>query len=210
MIFMIRRNKGVRKEVYIHRGVLVGILAAFLLGIILGCILTNRIADISRNEILLTIKNIVYNIDDTTPFKVFIKTFSIHFIYIFLIWMLGLTLIGIPLIIFIDFFKGFLYGFVVTFFLRELGIKGLYTAFLYTFPQNIIIVPLFLVLSYFSIYYSVQIYNCIYVNHNKKNIKAYFNSYYRMMFITTIILIVYSGIVTLINPYVYKYMIDFM
>ncbi|MFZ5943431.1 MAG: stage II sporulation protein M [Bacillota bacterium] len=60
---------------------------------------------------------------------------------IFKIWFLGLTVIGLPLILVIIFTRGFILGFTVGFFLQNKGWQGLIIILLTIFPQNIIHLP---------------------------------------------------------------------
>lgn len=59
----------------------------------------------------------------------------------FAIFVLGLTIIGIPLVLVTVFSKGFILGFTVGFLVREKALRGLAFALLSVLPQNLIIIP---------------------------------------------------------------------
>ncbi|PJI09993.1 MULTISPECIES: stage II sporulation protein M [Clostridium] len=71
------------------------------------------------------------------------------------IWFLGLTMIGIPVILIIDVLKGFSLGFTITFFVNNLGIKGITMAFLGVLPQNLIYIPCIVFVSVISMEFSI-------------------------------------------------------
>ncbi len=76
---------------------------------------------------------------------------------IILIWFLGITVIGLPIIIFIVALRGFIVGFTVGFLINELGIKGFAFSMLTILPQNIFAIPGIIALAALSINFSIKI-----------------------------------------------------
>lgn len=76
---------------------------------------------------------------------------------ILVIWFLGLTMIGIPIILIIDVLKGFTIGFTVAFFINGFGIKGIGMAMLGVIPQNIIYIPCIIFLSVIAMEFSIKL-----------------------------------------------------
>lgn len=63
-------------------------------------------------------------------------------LYIMLgIYVLGLTVVGIPLILVAVFIRGFILGFTIGFLVREKAVKGLMFAFVSVLPHNILVIP---------------------------------------------------------------------
>lgn len=77
--------------------------------------------------------------------------------FIILIWFLGLTMIGIPLVLVLDAIKGFSIGFTISFIVNTLGSKGVMVVLLGLIPQNIIYIPCYLVASTLAIEFSLMI-----------------------------------------------------
>jgi stage II sporulation protein M len=73
------------------------------------------------------------------------------------IWFLGLTMIGIPIILIIDVIKGFTIGFSISFVINGLGTKGIAVALLGVLPQNLIYIPALLISSVIAMEFSLNI-----------------------------------------------------
>ena len=75
--------------------------------------------------------------------------------FIFLAWALGLTVIGIPIILLIVAFKGFIMGFTVGFLVLQKGFTGMLIAILSVLPQNFLYVPSLIVCAVVAITFSL-------------------------------------------------------
>jgi stage II sporulation protein M len=76
---------------------------------------------------------------------------------IFLIWFLGLTVIGMPLILGICFLKGFSMGFTIGFLVQEKAQTGILISILSILPQNLLYIPLLIIWSVVAIKFSIFI-----------------------------------------------------
>lgn len=72
-------------------------------------------------------------------------------------WILGILIIGIPGIIFIISFKGFAIGFTVGLLIEQFKIKGVFLFLLGVLPQNLIIIPVFIISSVFSLHLALSL-----------------------------------------------------
>lgn len=77
-----------------------------------------------------------------------------NFYVIIAIGILGLTVIGIPLVLVTLFSRGFVLGFTVGFLVREKALKGLLFAVLSVLPHNLIAIPAVLVGSLAAVTFS--------------------------------------------------------
>lgn len=78
-----------------------------------------------------------------------------HLKAIFLIWFLGLTIVGIPIILTIVFIRGFVLGFTVGFLIEEKTLGGLVFAILAVLPSNSLFVPALIVGSVAALSFSL-------------------------------------------------------
>ncbi len=63
---------------------------------------------------------------------------------ILLIWLLGLSIIGLPFIPVILFLRGFVIGFTMGFLIEELAAAGFIFALASLLPQNLLLIPLYI------------------------------------------------------------------
>ena len=73
-----------------------------------------------------------------------------------LMWFLGATIIGIPLVIGLVILRGFIIGFTVGFIVKELGFKGILFSTIAILPQNIIFIPWIIFSSALSLMFSIR------------------------------------------------------
>ncbi|NLV20582.1 MAG: stage II sporulation protein M [Syntrophomonadaceae bacterium] len=76
---------------------------------------------------------------------------------IVLVWFLGLTVIGMPLILGICFLKGFSLGFTIGFLVQERAGEGILISILAILPQNLLYIPLLIVWSVTAIKFTIFI-----------------------------------------------------
>src|SRR5699024_765910 len=80
-----------------------------------------------------------------------------HMKYLLLLFILGLSVIGLPVVWILLFFKGLVVGFSVGFIVSQLGIKGLLLAALSIAPQNLIIIPIYIVAGSLAMIFSLTL-----------------------------------------------------
>lgn len=78
-------------------------------------------------------------------------------IFIFSTWILGLTVIGIPIILLIVVFKGFIMGFTVGFLIFQKGFTGMLIAIFAVLPQNFFYVPGLIICAVVAITFSLSL-----------------------------------------------------
>ncbi len=114
-----------------------------IIGIVLGSITVNFISDMQSENIQSFIKGFLANVNGISVdySSVFYISLSNNIKTAVLLILLGLSVVGIPFILGIIFFRGFILGFTVGFLIEDLGSKGLILSVLSILPQNLIILP---------------------------------------------------------------------
>ena len=98
-----------------------------------------------------------------------------NYLFVFIIWGLGLSMIGLIVNIFITYIKGFLVGFSVSSIFLTYGYKGIPASIIYVFPSQIFSVIVVSVLSIYSIMFSFSLLRVIFSKrgNHKVMIKRY-------------------------------------
>lgn len=151
----------------------------FLMGVIFGALLVNAMSleqkqDMSRY--LGSFFNTVTQGVETSYSATFIDALSAHVKWILLIWLLGLSVIGLPGIFILDFLKGVLIGFSIGYLVGQLSWKGVVFALASLAPQNLIIIPVLMMMSVFAISFSMFMIRNRFLN-QRGNMKQAFTIY---------------------------------
>ena len=78
-------------------------------------------------------------------------------ISLLIIWFLGFTVIGSPLVAAIMLYKGFCLGMAVSFLLTANDVQGIIMILLAVLPQNILLIPLFMIAGILAIKFSLAL-----------------------------------------------------
>ncbi len=143
----------------------------FLVGIVLGVIFINNATQETREQIESTIITFInalktdYQIDSINLLKSVIGN---HILFACLLWFMGCTIIGIPIVYALVVAKGFSLGYTISCVLYTLGNgKGSLFCFITLFLQNILIIPCILALAVSGI----KLYEAIMKDKRRENIK---------------------------------------
>lgn len=136
---------------------IISILCIFT-GIVLGVYKVKYLGDTYKSDILNYINSFTdYIANRNVDYKnVLMVTIKNNIPFITLIWFLGMTMIGIPIILIIDLIKGYVLGFTISIMINSIGTKGLWVAFLAIIPQNIVYIPCIILASVFAMEFSLN------------------------------------------------------
>src|SRR5690606_8704639 len=121
------------------------------------------------------------------------------------IWLLGLSVIGMPLILVLDFLKGIVLGFTMGYLVGHLSWKGLLFGLVSVAPQNIILVPVMIICSVSGIIFSSYLIKHRLLKHNGNPLSEPFISYTLLMLIFVAILFGISVSETCVTPLAMKW-----
>lgn len=83
--------------------------------------------------------------------------FFFYFKWLMLIWVLGITVAGIPGILGLNFLKGVLVGFSIGVLVQQYAWKGVLLFFVTAAPQNIIALPAMIMVSASSLFFGIYV-----------------------------------------------------
>lgn len=147
------------------------------------------------NSFFNNIKNNELNFTNTL-----INSISSNMLSLVIIWLLGISIIGIPFILFFLFFKSFVLGFSIISILSNYGFKGILLSISYTFPHQLIYLIIWLLLTYYAFSFSIKLVKILFFKKNI-NIREYFLRYLKIAGISLVTLIICSLFETYITPH---------
>lgn len=131
-------------NLYVFVGVLV------VVGAIFGALLVNALTLEQQQELADEIGVYLTTVKESqsiSPATTFWESFWFYGKWLLLIWFLGLSVIGLPLVLVLDFLKGVLIGFAVALLAQQLAWKGVFFFLVATAPQNAIVIPALMIAS---------------------------------------------------------------
>lgn len=184
-----------------HITVYIFMTTLFLIGIIFGAIVVNSMTFIQKQDLYFHLERFLTQINGDMSFEnidILKRSFFSHVKYLLLLFLLGLTIIGLPIVWVLIFIKGLVVGFSVGFIVNQLGFKGLLLATLSIAPQNIIIIPIYIIAASLSMIFSLGLLHKIIGHSSTQSVTKPFIQYTFIF----IILILCAFIGTLIETYV--------
>lgn len=177
-----------------------------IIGIIVGILFSNILSTEDSKLVANKITEYFNNLKNDVPInylKNLLSSLKNNLLYIGIIWILGLSVIGLLFNNFILFFKSFVLGFSIGSIINIYLYNGLVLSFLYVFPSLIINIIVLLIMTYFANDFSMKLFNLLF---RKKEIKfsLIIKRYSKILLCLSIILIISSLIETFIMPFSIK------
>ena len=128
------------------------IISFFIIGLISGSLFLTNLDSTDKLTIITRIKDFLTN--NNLSLK---NTLIINYTYITLIFIFGLTLLGLLINSIISYIKGFILGFSISSIFYTYGIKSIPAGIIYIFPHNIINIIIIISLTVYSIIFSAAL-----------------------------------------------------
>lgn len=133
------------------------VLLFFLVGIVLGSYTVYYMSDFNRVEITTYFNNFLEFLGGNSVSYTSILVDSVKSILpmVVIIVLLGYTAVGTPIILMMDLAKGYVIGFTFSLIVSMLGIKGVMLVLSGLMLQNLIFIPIIMLISVLAIRHSV-------------------------------------------------------
>lgn len=183
------------------------IISIVVIGIFIGIVFANVIN--KADKILVEDKLTTYflNIKDNKNINYFgnlLNSFLNNNLYLIIIWLLGLSIIGIVLNNFIIFFKSFVIGFSIGSIINIYLYKGIIGALIYIFPHHIINILVYVVLIYHANNFSIKLFKTLFLKQDNK-IKELMPKYLKILLYCFIALSISALLETFLSPFIIKF-----
>ena len=195
-----------KKELSKKNNLIIIVFVIFFIGIIFGSIYITILSNDQKSIIIKQVGEYFKNMPKLSfedKLEIFKNSLISNLLYTISIWILGLSIVGLPLIFIMIFFKSFILGFSVSSIFAKYGVKGILKAVIYVFPVNIITIILAIVLSSYSILISCKLFLSAFKKQTI-NFKTFMGKYLFLLVISILICILCSLYEAFINPFFYK------
>ncbi|MDD6388915.1 MAG: stage II sporulation protein M [Bacilli bacterium] len=197
LIFLLKNYYRVNKKYFVF------ITIIFFIAIMSGSIFTLTLNDTDTNIVSEFFSNYLENINKINYISSFVNSLISNIFVVMIIWLLSYSIIGLPIIILIFFYKSFIIGFSISGIIINYKIKGLLMAFLYIFPHQILFILALLYLLVFSVIMSINLFYAVFKH---ENIRFSSNNNLIIIF-TSIITLLCSIYDSFMLPLIMKFMI---
>ncbi|MCZ8512857.1 stage II sporulation protein M [Paenibacillus filicis] len=155
------RNRSMQQYMKEHLSFYLFVGVIFVTGVVFGAVMVNALSMDQKQEITRYLGNFFSSVEQGAlggdVQGSFRDSFSMHIKWILIIWVLGVSVVGLPLILILDFLKGVLIGFTIGYLAGTMSWKGLLFALVAVVPQNLIAIPVLLVCSVTAMAFTVHL-----------------------------------------------------
>ena len=185
------------------------VMFVIILGIISGSIFLMVINENDKSTVINQITTFMKNINDNNinNFNALKSAIIENLIFIILVWILGMSIIGVIFNIFFIYMKGFMIGFSISSFILTYKYKGIIASVIYAFPTSIINIIVALILGSYSIIFTINLWKVIFMKDKNYNTGRFFKKYLLVLGITTILVMLSSVTESYLVPSIFKVII---
>ncbi len=179
-----------------HKNLLIFLLITFIVGLVFGSLFINFITDSDKSLLKEQVGTYFSSIkklsSDVFGINVFLSESLNNTLQLLIIFILGISMIGVFAVVIILFFKGFMLGTTLSVIILNYQLKGVVGALLYVFPVMIINILIYVFLSFFALHASIKFLKAL-LKKDNLNFKTFLGKYL-LAFIISIILIIVTCI----------------
>lgn len=175
----------------------------FLVGVLFGALMVNALSLEQQQDLSSYLDHFFLTVHEGSEGQnalAFGSIAALHLKWIGLIWILGLSVIGLPGILILDFLKGVLVGFTVGYLVSQYAWKGLLFALVSIAPQNMLVIPVLMISSVAAITFSLYIIKNRLLAQRTGSVMKPFTSYVGLTFVMVLLMLGISTFETWITP----------
>lgn len=185
------------------------VISILFLGLISGAVFGNIISVNDKTLVIDKIKLFISNInsDSINGIEVFKNGISVNMLYLGIIWVMGMTFVGVVLNVVILFIKSFILGFSLASFIMVYSYKGLILSLIYLLFGQILNILVIVMVTIYGIMFSSKLNLIIFKNKQDNNIIKFFRNYVFILIIAIIVSIISSISEAFLLPAIIKIII---
>ena len=193
-----------------NNGINIFVYTIVILGILSGSIFLMISSESDKSSVISQIENFLVNVSNNNINSglALKNSLIINYIFIGSIFILGFSMIGIILGMFLLYIKGFLFGFSVASIFLTYKYKGILFSVLYVFFSQIINMFLIILISIYSIMFSRYLFKVI-ISKKAINSRVMIKKYLIIFIFCVIVSFISSLLEVYVFPYLLKYIVKF-
>jgi stage II sporulation protein M len=183
------------------------------MGVIFGAIVVNSLNLEQKQDLYFYLNRFFGQVaagEFVTSHEMFQQSLVHNLKYLGFIWILGISIIGLPIILVLLFLKGMMIGFTVGFLVNQMQLQGFLLSFVSVLPQNVFLIPAFIILSTVSISFSLKVIRQQFVKRVHEPISSAFLRYSLSGVWMIFFVLAASGFEAYMSPHLMKFILAFI
>lgn len=199
-----------RKRVKLDKHLLIFLMILLIVGIIVGAVFVTILNESDQTLITEYLNSFLGNIENNklNYISSFKNSLISNIIFVLIIWLLGISIIGLPIMIFMYFSKIFVLGFSIGSIIVNFHLKGIIFALVYSLGQALFLFGLIILMIY-AMSFSFKLIDCFF---KKKtfDFKLVINKYTFILGIILIVSLIASLYDSYLLPLILKSIVSFI
>jgi stage II sporulation protein M len=194
-----------------HASMYLFVIVLFLMGVIFGAIVVNSLNFSQKQDLYYYLTQFFGQVSKgnlASAQDMFQQSYFHNLKYIGLMWVLGISIIGLPIILILLFLKGIVVGFTVGFLVNQMGWQGFLLSFVSVMPQNLIIIPAFIVMGVISVSFSLRMVRNQFMKRTHEPVFPMIMRYAMAMLVISVSLLVSSSLEAYVSPFFMKQIVQ--
>ena len=176
-----------------------------IIGIVTGSLFSVTISSNDKSLVSNYLENFFLSIKNgnINYYETLLNALITNSIFIVIIWLLGFSVIGLPMTLFMYFSKSFSLGFSISSLIMSYKFKGIFYSFFYIIPCQVLYFLAFSILMIYSVTLSLKLFSAI-IKKKSIDFKHIVNRYLFIALITFIIIVISSLFESFLMPLLMK------
>ncbi|WP_080845357.1 stage II sporulation protein M [Cytobacillus gottheilii] len=194
-----------------HSSIYLFVIVLFFMGVIFGAIVVNSLSFTQKEDLFYYLSQFFGQVstEEVASSNDLFKQSLLHNAkYIGLIWLLGISIIGLPVILIMLFIKGMVVGFTVGFLVNQMAWDGFLLSFVSILPQNLVIIPVFIIAATLAVAFSLKMIKKQFMKRMGDPMLPLFGRYVAAFAIALIFIAAAAGVEAFISPPLMKSVIQ--
>ncbi|MGG0716616.1 stage II sporulation protein M [Robertmurraya massiliosenegalensis] len=194
-----------------HSSIYLFVVVLFLMGVIFGAIVVNSLSLTQKEDLFYYLSQFFGQVSDgkvAEPYDLLLQSFFHNSKFVGLMWILGVSIIGLPVILVLLFIKGMVVGFTVGFLVNQMKWNGFLLSFVSILPQNLIIIPIFIFGATLSVAFSIKMIRRQFMKKMGQPVLPLLGRYVLAYLGALVILILAASVEAYVSPALMKFVVN--
>ena len=200
-------KKAMDKLFTVDKKVVIFLFVISFIGVVTGALFMTVLSSQDKQLVAETLSSFLENIEPTNYLASLTNNVIINVLFIVIIWLLGFSIIGLPIVVILLFKKAFTVSFTLSSFVANYGLKGSLIGFLYNFPHQFVIFVIYLYLGCYAIKVSLALIHSI-IKRKTIDFKAIMNRYLLVLVVSLLVVVIMTLVETFVTPYLLKIVVN--